>query len=115
MPTINGVDLDDGTHVPADEKIDGGPSVLFDAVALILTEDGAAKMAKKPPAKDFLNDAFAHYKYIGSTADSMKLFEAVGMADSMDEGCMELGKPASIKSFVSDLGKLRFWERDGGA
>mgnify|MGYP003638430915 FL=1 len=114
-PTINGVDLDDGTHVPADEKIDGGPSVLFDAVALILTEDGAAKMAKKPPAKDFLNDAFAHYKYIGYTADSMKLFEAIGMADSMDEGCMELGKPASIKSFVSDLGKLRFWERDGGA
>jgi catalase len=112
-PTINGVDLDDGTHVPADEKIDGGPSVLFDAVAIMLTEKCADDMAKKPPAKDFLNDAFAHYKYIGYTPDSMKLFEAVGMADHMDAGCIELGKAATIKSFVSELANLRFWDRDG--
>ena len=112
-PTINGVDLDDGTHVPADEKIDGGPSVLFDAVAIMLTEECADDMAKKPPAKDFLNDAFAHYKYIGYTPDSMKLFEAIAMADHMDGGCIELGTAASIKGFVSEIAKLRFWDRDG--
>jgi len=82
-------------------------------VALMLTEECADDMAKKPPAKDFLNDAFAHYKYIGYTPDSMKLFEAIGMADHMDGGCIELGKPASIKSFVSELASLRFWDRDG--
>ena len=30
-PRIGGVEMTDGTLVPADEKIDGGPSVLFDA------------------------------------------------------------------------------------
>ena len=34
-PKIGGVTLSDGTPVPAKQKIDGGPSVLYDAVAVL--------------------------------------------------------------------------------
>jgi catalase len=39
-PKIGGVTLDDGTKVAAKQKIDGGPSVLFDAVAVLPSEEG---------------------------------------------------------------------------
>ena len=67
-PKIAGVTLSDGTAVPAKQKIDGGPSVLYDAVALIVSEEGAALLAKDAPAKDFITDAFAHCKFIGYSA-----------------------------------------------
>jgi len=35
-PQVGGVEASDGTWIEADEKIDGGPSLLYDAV-LILT------------------------------------------------------------------------------
>ena len=34
-PMVGGVEVSDGTWLEADEKLDGGPSVLFDAVALL--------------------------------------------------------------------------------
>ena len=37
---VGGVLADDGTKIVAKHMIDGGPSVLFDAVALLLTEEG---------------------------------------------------------------------------
>ncbi len=33
-PAVGGVDDSDGNHAPADQKIDGGPSVLYDAVII---------------------------------------------------------------------------------
>ena len=33
-PNVGGVDTSDGTHIAADRKIAGGPSVLYDAVAI---------------------------------------------------------------------------------
>ena len=44
--------------------IDGGPSVLFDAVALILSEEGAERLTGEAAARDFVADAFAHCKFI---------------------------------------------------
>jgi len=66
-PHIAGAELDDGTLVEAKQKIDGGPSVLYDAVALIVSETGAKKLSKDKTALDFVNDAFAHGKFIGHT------------------------------------------------
>ncbi len=63
-PKIFGVTADDGSTVEADEKIDGGPSVVFDAVAVLPSAEGAAMLAKMPAAKDFVTDAFAHYKFV---------------------------------------------------
>ena len=37
---------------------------MFDAVALILTEEGAERQAGEAAASDFVADAFAHCKFI---------------------------------------------------
>ncbi len=47
--------------------IDGGPSVLFDAVAILLTEESANLLAGEAAARDFVADAFSHCKCIGFT------------------------------------------------
>ena len=47
-PTIGGVTLSDGNLVPAQHKVDGGPSVIFDAVAILASEDGVAALLKLP-------------------------------------------------------------------
>ncbi|RYF98059.1 MAG: catalase HPII, partial [Caulobacteraceae bacterium] len=61
-PKISGAVLSDGSLVPAKHKIDGGPSVLFDAVAILASAAGAQLLAKDGAAKDFVNDAFGHCK-----------------------------------------------------
>jgi hypothetical protein len=50
-PEVGGVEASDGTWYEADEKLDGGPSVLFDAVAILPSENGAALLATKPAAR----------------------------------------------------------------
>ncbi|WP_265442546.1 catalase [Flexivirga meconopsidis] len=110
-PKVGGVTLSDGTKQPADQLLKGAPSVLYDAVALIPSADGADQLSRDPAAKDFVNDAFNMYKFIGVGADSAPLFEAVGLEDRLDEACPTVGTPAQAKSFVASLKALRFWER----
>ncbi len=62
-PRVGGVTDSAGTLHPADEKLGGGPSVIFDAVAVLPGSD-AAMLAANPAAQDFLTDAHAHCKFI---------------------------------------------------
>src|SRR5689334_12132164 len=64
-PMVGGIEASDGTWIAADEKIDGGPSVVFDAVVLLPSTQGAALLADEATARDFVADAFAHLKIIG--------------------------------------------------
>ena len=64
-PKVGGVEAADGSWIAAKHMIDGGPSVLFDAVALLLSEEGAERLAGEAAARDFVCDAFAHLKFIG--------------------------------------------------
>lgn len=109
-PKISGAVLSDGTDVPANQKVDGGPSVLYDAVAVLCSEEGAQLLAMDKTAKDFVSDAFAHCKFIGYVPEAGKLLEAAGIADSLDGGCFELS--GIVDEFVSALGSLRLWERE---
>jgi catalase len=111
-PKIGGVTLADGTKVAAKHKIDGGPSVLFDAVAILVSEEGAAELAADAAAKDFASDAFAHCKFIGMTAEAEAIFAAAGLADDLDEACLPLAKAGDAASFVAACGTLRFWQRE---
>jgi catalase len=53
-PKMAGATLDNGTMGEAKQKIDGGPSVLYDAVALVLSAEGAAMLSKdKRPRTSF--------------------------------------------------------------
>ena len=65
--------------MPADQKIDGAPSVLYDAVVLLASKQAAPRSLASPAARDFVTDAYAHCKFIGYTGDAAPLFEAAGL------------------------------------
>jgi len=112
-PKIAGATLDDGTMVEAKQKIDGGPSILYDAVVLVLSADGAKMLAGDKTAKDFVNDAFGHGKFIGYTSEAAPLLERAGItAADMDEGVIELGGAGDVTAFLETCGKLRVWDRE---
>jgi len=111
-PKIGGVTLSDGTAVAAQHKIDGGPSVLFDAVAILASDEGAALLAKDAAAKAFVSDAFAHCKYIGFSEQAQPLLIKAGVADDLDEACITISKKADAKTFVEAARALRHWPRE---
>ena len=112
-PKIGGVTLSDGTKVAAKQKIDGGPSVLFDSVAIVVSDEGAAMLAKDAAAKNFVADAFAHCKFIGISAPAKAIFDKAGIAeDDLDEACLPLAKAADAETFLKACGKLRYWPRE---
>lgn len=110
-PRVGGVDLDDGSRVEAQQMIDGGPSVLYDAVVLLVSGEGAAHLAKTPPACDFVADAHAHMKFIAYTGDALPLFEKTGLADRLDDGCVPLSGKSGAQDFAGKLDALRYWDR----
>jgi catalase len=111
-PMIGGIEASDGSWIEADEKIDGGPSVVFDAVVLLLSEKGAALLAREPTARDFVADAFAHLKFIGYTDAAVPLLKKAGVFEDLDEGCPPLKSADDAKTFVGACRKLRFWPRE---
>ncbi len=111
-PKVGGVEASDGTWVEAKQKVNGGPSVLYDAVVLLLSEKGTEMLAKESTARDFVADAFAHAKFIGYTKAAMPLLEKAGIADSLDQGCIALEKGEDISRFLESCRQVRFWERE---
>lgn len=111
-PKIAGAKLSDGSLIPADEKIEGGPSVLFDAVVLLPSAAHAAKLKDHKATQDFVSDAFAHCKFIGYATTAMPLFTALGLDKKLDKGCMQLASEADAKAYVKACAALRFWPRE---
>ncbi|HUQ35022.1 MAG TPA: catalase [Aestuariivirga sp.] len=111
-PEIGGVNLGDGSAVPGDQMIGGGPSVLYDAVALLFGEGTGGELLQRPEAGDFLADAFAHCKFIALTPEALPLAKKVGISDSLDEGVINLEKSKNVAEFASLLGQLRLWKRE---
>ena len=91
--------------------VGGGPSVLYDAVAVITSDGGAAALAELPAAKDFVTDAHAHKKVIGHVAGAASLFAAAGLGETMDVGYCDITTPAGAKQFVASCRAVRVWER----
>ncbi|MCA0961825.1 catalase [Salipiger bermudensis] len=106
---VGGVTTARGKTIAADEKLDGAPSVLFDAVAVLASEDGAARLAGMHGARNFLGDAFAHMKFIALTAEAKSGFWSAAIPDETDKGVFVLeGEP---DDFIAACKALRFWER----
>src|SRR6266566_3820793 len=97
-PAIGGVETSDGKRIEADQQIDGGPSVLYDAVVLLASAAGASRLAREPAARDFVTDAYAHYKFIGYTGDAAPLLDATGISELRDAGFIELSGNGSATS-----------------
>lgn len=112
-PAVGGVEASDGTWFEAKQRIDGGPSILYDAIALLLSDAGAKPLLTDPPARDFVADAFAHLKFVGHVPAAAPLIERAGIAAAdRDAGFIELAKPKDMKRFVEACRGLRLWERE---
>jgi catalase len=109
-PAIGGVEASDGTWIEADQKIDGGPSVLYDAVVLLVSEDGAAQLANEAAARDFVADAFAHLKFIGYVPAAQPLLDKAGVVP--DDGVVQLAKKTDVTAFLKACRDLRLWARE---
>lgn len=111
-PRIGGVRNNKGQLIKAQQKVDGGPSVLYDAVVLLPSAKGAQMLSKLPPARDFVSDAFAHCKFIGYAKEAQPLLEAAGVGKMFDEGCLALGDGSSVDTFIKKCKDLRYWPRE---
>ncbi|WP_312366991.1 catalase C [Ensifer sp.] len=111
-PKVGGVTASDGSWIKADHMIDGGPSVLFDAVALLTSSAAIDDLVKEATARDFVADAFQHCKFIGYDESAIPLLEVAGITGAFDEGVVPLPGEEGLSAFVSQLGKLRVWGRE---
>ncbi|MDF0532107.1 catalase [Tsukamurella sp. 8F] len=113
-PSIGGVVADDGSSLPVDERLAGAPSVLFDAIAVVPSAEGADRLARDPAALDFVTDAFYHHKFMGVGEHAGPLLERAGILDRLDLGCPPLDSDESIDGFVAACAGLRLWQREIG-
>jgi catalase len=96
-PKITGVTASDGSWVNADQTIEGGPSVLYDAVALLPAPDAMGDLLQESSARDFVADAFAHCKFIGYVAAAVPLLQKAGITgDDLDAGCVVIERATDI-------------------
>jgi catalase len=93
-PRIGGVTLRSGEHLPADGHLAGSPSVLFDAIVLVLSKAGCSALLNESAALDFVSDAFSHLKAIAYSPEAKPLLENAGV--SPDEGVFSAGDPRVI-------------------
>ena len=91
-PKIGGVTLKGGKKLKADGQLAGTPSVVFDAVALVLSEAGCAELTKEGAAIDFVAHAFGHLKAIGYTAEAQPLLDKANVEP--DDGVVALADGA---------------------
>lgn len=105
---VGGVTLNDGQHLPADEKVAGAPSVLFDGITLLLTEPEAKRLAKQKPVQDFVRDAFAHLKAIGYSSGAQPLLSLTQSRG--DEFMITLNSKAQGIALINKLAS-RCWPR----
>jgi len=109
-PRIGGVKASNGTWVEAQRKVDGGPSVLYDAVALLVSNEGVAELVGNPTARNFVADAAAHMKFISYVAAARPLLDKAGIV--LDGEFIELRTTEDAASFIKTCRNLRFWDRE---
>jgi catalase len=105
-PKVGGVKLADGTRLAADGQLAGTPSVLFDAVAVILSEAGARALTRESAAIGFVNDAYAHLKAIAIDRGGQSLLQKAGV--EADEGVVDAG---DARAFIA-AASTRQWQRE---
>ncbi|MEO6518733.1 MAG: catalase [Pseudoxanthomonas sp.] len=105
-PKLGGAKLSDGSKLPADGQLAGTPSVVFDAVALVLSAEAGKRLAQEAAAVDFVRDAYGHLKAIAADAGAQALLKAGNVAK--DKAVVDA---ADTKTFVS-MAKTRQWDRE---
>jgi catalase len=105
-PKVGGAKLSDGSKLAADGQLAGTPSMIFDAVAVILSENGAKSLSTEGAAVDFVRDAFGHLKAIAIDAGGQALLQTAGVKP--DAGVVAAHDTAR---FIA-AAKTRQWARE---
>jgi catalase len=105
-PKVGGAKLADGSVLAADGQLAGTPSVLFDAVAVILSGEGAKTLSREGAAIDFVRDAFGHLKAIAADKGGEALLKSANVGQ--DAGVVN----AKDKDAFIAAAKTRQWDRE---
>jgi catalase len=105
-PKVGGAKLADGSMLAADGQLAGTPSVLFDAVAVILSDKGAKVLSMEGAAIDFVRDAFGHLKAIAVDQGGQALLKAANVGQ--DAGVVD----ANDRNAFIAAAKTRQWDRE---
>jgi catalase len=92
--------------LPADGQLAGTPSVLFDAVAVIASDDGARMLSMESAAVDFVRDAFGHLKAIVADKGGRELLTTAKI--TRDDGIVDV---RYLQAFIA-AAKTRQWARE---
>jgi catalase len=103
---IGGVRLDDRSTLAVDGQLAGTPSVFFDAIAVVLGDEGAKQLSTDAAAIDFVRDAFGHLKAIALDAGGRIVFERAGL--TADDGVFD----AKSRNGFIEAAKTRQWQRE---
>jgi catalase len=105
-PKVGGAKLADGSMLAADGQLAGTPSVLFDAVAVILSDKGAKALSMEGAAIDFVRDAFGHLKAIAVDQGGQALLKIANVGQ--DAGVVD----ANDRNAFVAAAKTRQWDRE---
>ena len=105
-PKVGGTQLADGSMLVADGQLAGTPSVLFDAIAVILSDKGAKALSMESAAIDFVRDAFGHLKAIAVDKGGQALLQTANV--EQDAGIVDVNDK---NAFIA-AAKTRQWERE---
>lgn len=105
-PKVGDVKLAAGLILAADGQLAGSPSVLFDAVAVILSDKGVKELSMESAAIDFVRDAFGHLKAIAADKGGQALLKIANIGQ--DAGVVD----ANDKEAFIAAAKTRQWDRE---
>lgn len=96
--------------IVTDHIITGGPSVIFDAVAIVAGAAAIAALVGEAAAIAWVGDAFTHGKVIATVAEARPLLDAARVG--ADAGVIELGDAKAIAQFITAAKHGRIWSRE---
>jgi len=105
-PRVGGVKLADGSTLAVDGQLAGTPSVMFDAIAVLLSAQAAKALSVESAAVDFIRDAYGHLKAVAVDAGGQDLLQACGVQPSA--GVLAV---AAVAEFL-EAAKTRQWDRE---
>ena len=101
-PKVGALNVKGGT-LEADGKLDGSPSVLFDAIASVLMPESAEKLSKQGAAVQWFMDAYGHCKTIAHCPGTQIILDKAGV--EKDDGVIP-------NEMLLDKGPKRHWARE---
>jgi catalase len=110
-PNVTGVKLSDGQTITPQQTYEGGPSVLYDAVAVVVAKEWIDRLGKVPAVRDFISDAHAHNKVIGYVTAAQQLLSKLGI-EPLDEGHVALSKAKDASTLLATAREGRIWSRE---